>query len=358
MRSDRGPGGPEVSAMEEELRAGPDRSHSESPLRDRAESEHERPSQPAATRPGAAHRGGGHGAGQRELPQVKVFVEGRYKKLSRDLPQTVFFCPECKGHPRRKQRCVRCEGFGKLTRDSVQELIGWVVGAFFKTRKNKFHGAGREDVDVRMLGRGRPFVMEILNPKVLDVDLAAIEAEINRRNVGRLEIEGLHWTEKDRVRVIKETPHAKEYEALVEVDAPVSGEALRALAGKRFQVVQQTPERVAHRRADKSRERWIELVTLDPVEGSSDLRVRLRTEHGTYVKEAIHGEGGATVPSLSELLSVPCRCKELDVLEILDETGEKPVAKAKRIWWGQDVGGAAAPAHPSARSRGLPPSGL
>ena len=102
---------------------------------------------------------------------VKVFVEGRYRKLSRDLPQTVFFCPDCKGHPRRRRDCARCEGFGKLTRDSVQELIGWVVGSAFKTRKNKFHGAGREDVNVRMLGDGRPFVMEVVAPKVLDVDL-------------------------------------------------------------------------------------------------------------------------------------------------------------------------------------------
>ena len=98
-------------------------------------------------------------------PAAKVFVEGRYRKLSRDLPQTVFFCPECKGHPRRRKGCARCEGFGKLTRDSVQELIGWVLGAAFKTRKNKFHGAGREDVNVRMLGAGRPFVMEFLNPQ-------------------------------------------------------------------------------------------------------------------------------------------------------------------------------------------------
>jgi hypothetical protein len=31
----------------------------------------------------------------------------------------------------------------------------------------KFHGAGREDVDVRMLGRGRPFILQVLNPRVL-----------------------------------------------------------------------------------------------------------------------------------------------------------------------------------------------
>ena len=146
-------------------------------------------------------------------PRTKIFVEGRYRKLTRDLPQTIFWCPKCKGHPRRRRGCAQCEGYGKLTRDSVQELVGWVVGKAFGTRKHKFHGAGREDLDVRMLGRGRPFVLELIDPKVTDVDLAQCEALINDRNEGRLEVEGLHWTEKERVRVLKETRHAKEYAA-------------------------------------------------------------------------------------------------------------------------------------------------
>jgi len=256
-------------------------------------------------------------------PPVKVFVEGRYRKLSRDLPQTVFFCPDCKGHPRRRKGCARCEGFGKLTRDSVQELIGWVLGAAFQTRKNKFHGAGREDVNVRMLGQGRPFVMEFVNPKVLDVDLAACEAEINRRNEGRLEVLGLHWTEKQRVQVVKEARRAKEYRALVRTEPQVDVEQARALVGRRFEVVQRTPGRVAHRRADLERTRWVELVSIEPAPEDA-LEVVLRTQHGTYVKEAISGEGGATTPSLSELLGSRCECLELDVTGILDEEGRRP----------------------------------
>jgi tRNA pseudouridine synthase 10 len=270
------------------------------------------------------------------LPNTKVFIEGRYKKLCRDLPQTVFFCPECKGHPRRRRGCARCEGFGKLTRDSVQELVGWVVGAAFKTRKNKFHGAGREDVDVRMLGQGRPFVMEVVSPKVFEVDLAAIEAEINRRNAGRLEVLGLHWTEKNRVRTIKETPHAKEYQARVAVEGELAAADLALLVGKRYQVVQQTPQRVAHRRADKARERWIEFRAFEPVEPGV-WNVTIRTEHGTYVKEAIHGEGGSTKPSLSELVGHPCQCVELDVTAILDVEGQREEVRPAPAAFGQDV---------------------
>ena len=264
-------------------------------------------------------------------PKAKVFLEGRYRKLSRDLPQTIFYCPECKGHPRRRRKCGRCEGFGKLSRDSIQELVAWVAGKAFGTRKNKFHGAGREDVDVRMLGEGRPFVLELIAPKVFDVDLAALEAEINQRNEGRLEIRGLHWTEKERVRVLKETPHAKEYEARVRVEGEVDLSFREELLGRRMVVIQKTPDRVAHRRADLDRHRWIELRALDPVDGEDNCwTVRLLTQHGTYVKEAVSGEGGKTTPSLASLLGVECKCESLDVLAILGEEGAEEVELTAR----------------------------
>lgn len=271
------------------------------------------------------------------LPPGKVFIEGRYRKLTRDLPQTVFFCPECKGHPRRRKKCERCEGYGKLTRDSVQELVSWVLGAALKTRKNKFHGAGREDIDVRMLGSGRPFVLEFINPKELGVDLAELEAEINKRNEGRLEIEGLHWSEKPRVRVLKETEHAKQYEALVEVEEEVPAEAFEKFAGERLAIEQQTPQRVAHRRADKVRERWIEFVGAQPTEDPLRWRVGIRTQHGTYVKEAVTGENGSTTPSLSGLVGVPCKCVELDVLDILDADGQPLPVRRAPITFGEGL---------------------
>ena len=259
-------------------------------------------------------------------PKVKVFVEGRYNKLTRDLPQTVFFCPDCKGHPRRRRGCERCEGFGKLTRDSVQELIGWVLGKGFGTRHNKFHGAGREDIDVRMLGEGRPFVMEMLGPKVRDVDLAALEAEINRRNEGRLAVQGLHWTEKARVRQLKEGKFAKEYLARVQVEGEVDASAIESLLGRRVMIEQRTPTRVAHRRADLVRTRWIEVRSIERSEDGLAWEVRLACEHGTYVKEAVSGEGGSTVPSLGELLGgLSCSCEALDVLAILEEDGSELV---------------------------------
>lgn len=255
---------------------------------------------------------------------TKLYLEGRYKKLVRDLPQTVFHCPKCKGHPRRRKGCETCEGFGKLTRDSVQELIAWVVGKAFGTRKNKFHGSGREDVDVRMLGDGRPFVLELINPKSFGLDLAELEAEVNRRNEGRIEVLGLHYSKKPRVVELKESKHAKEYGARVQVqgDLETARAGLAAKVGERIVLTQRTPERVAHRRADLARERWLELQEVD-VTDDGHLMVRMLCEHGAYVKEAISGEDGRTTPNLTEWAGAPCHCVELDVLAIRGEEGEE-----------------------------------
>ena len=94
--------------------------------------------------------------GQR--PRCNLWLESRYRKLKRGLPQTVFYCPRCKGDRRRRQGCPQCEGFGKLTKESVQELIARRLVPAMQAKEGRFHGAGREDVDVLMLGRGRPFV--------------------------------------------------------------------------------------------------------------------------------------------------------------------------------------------------------
>ena len=98
-----------------------------------------------------------------------LFIEGRYRKLIRGIPQTRWPCRKCKG-----RGCKICDFTGKMYPESVEELIAEKVLQATKGSESRFHGAGREDIDVRMLGRGRPFVLEIKEPKIRELKLENI----------------------------------------------------------------------------------------------------------------------------------------------------------------------------------------
>jgi len=243
-----------------------------------------------------------------------VWLESRYRKLVRGLPQTILYCPTCKGSRRRRVGCVPCGGRGKLTEDSVQELIGRVLLPRFRARTGKFHGAGREDVDVRMLGDGRPFVYEVVGAARTDVDLEQARAAIHELAAGRIELDPLQPCSRDRVAYWKAVQLDKTYRAEATLAAPPP-RPLAELAGRRVAIAQRTPQRVAHRRADAVRDRWVEVLSVTPT-GERTVDVVVRCAHGTYVKEWISGDDGRTTPSFADLAGVPAQCTALDVLAV------------------------------------------
>jgi tRNA pseudouridine synthase 10 len=266
-------------------------------------------------------------------PRRNLYLESRYRKLVRGLPQTIFWCPRCKGDRRRRRDCAQCQGRGKLSEESVQELIGRRALPAFQARTGSFHGAGREDVDVLMLGRGRPFVYEVVGARRFDVDLLALRQEIVARAQGAIELEPFVPVGRERVAYWKQSQFDKVYRAEVALAAAVADPA-RAAAFDGA-IVQRTPQRVAHRRADLDRERHVRVLSLRAI-GERRLELRVRCQHGTYVKEWISGDEERTTPSLATLLGVGCRCELLDVEEIL--TGEAAVRPAAPE--GEAAGGA------------------
>ncbi len=95
-----------------------------------------------------------------------LFIYGRYKKLQRGIPQTKWPCQICQG-----KGCKKCNYTGKLYETTVEELIAEKALEYTKGTDESFHGSGREDIDALMLGTGRPFILEIKNPKIRNIDL-------------------------------------------------------------------------------------------------------------------------------------------------------------------------------------------
>lgn len=239
-----------------------------------------------------------------------VYVYGHYLKLSRRHCQSRWHCSECRG-----KGCGTCSGSGQ-NYPSVEDEISKVLLPAFDGKECILHASGREDVDVRSLGSGRPFVMEIKSPKKRSVGLAALEKRLSENPDVRAV--GLRLVKQHFVDAVCNSHFDKEYSALVSADRPLTEkDAVRLEGLSGAFLFQQTPNRVLARRADLERKRKVYAVSASCEQGSH-LRLRIFAEAGTYIKEFIHSDGGRTRPSVSELLGCKAICEELDVVGIHD----------------------------------------
>lgn len=242
-----------------------------------------------------------------------LYLYGRYRKLVRGIPQTRWLCTRCEG-----RGCEYCEEEGKMYPESVEELIGKQFLDASGAKDFRLHGMGREDIDARMLGNGRPFILELLTPKKRKLDLAEMERRVNSNADGKVEIQALSFAHCADVERIKSSRFDKSYRVEVACDGGIEGidDAVKALTGAELK--QRTPTRVSHRRADLIRERRVvDARVLDIGEGKAFIMFRVNA--GTYVKELVTGDGGRTVPSLAALLGRRCDVVALDVTEIHDD---------------------------------------
>ncbi len=248
--------------------------------------------------------------GNVELDVAPIFIAGRYNKLSREIPQTIWPCRMCHG-----KGCPRCNGTGKMYQTSVQEIIGDIALKMADGEEHFFHGMGREDIDACMLGEGRPFVLEISKPRKREIDLDELELKANESELAKYN--GLRFVPKETVQMYKGADPDKTYHVTVKSQGKVNKERVIdvALAFKNVHIDQRTPQRVEHRRADLVRKRTVHWVEAE-VTGEDTFELTLNTESGTYVKEFVSGDDGRTNPNFSEALGIQCKVETLDVLGI------------------------------------------
>jgi len=250
-----------------------------------------------------------------------AFVYGRYRKLERDIPQTKWPCNDCSGTGLiRGEICDGCDGSGYRYDESVEQLSAPVVLEAMDGSEATFHGAGREDVDALMLDGGRPFVIEVDEPRTRNVDVEALETEIAEFADGKVEVFDLHLATHSMVERVKELAASKTYRMDIDFDEPVDEaafqDALDELQGTT--VEQRTPQRVDHRRADIVRTRDVYGIEGE-LDTDTTATVELHGEGGLYVKELVSSDEGRTEPSLAGLLGVGAEVTALDVVDVEGE---------------------------------------
>jgi len=231
-----------------------------------------------------------------------VFLKSSYKKLVGGIAQT-------------KWRGIDSEE----STPSIEKMLEEVLLPAYNGRGLKFHGAGREDVDVKMLGEGRPFIVEILEPKIRNVDSEKLHLEFNRRFGNMVEItEFLRTTHSEVPKLKLEAEiHKKHYRVVFEAEREVSEEELGDLSAKLTGslVSQRTPLRVLKRRKDRVRRKTVYSAAFRRL-GNNLYEASITCSGGLYVKELFHGDEGRTVPSVAGLLSTKIKILEMEVTGI------------------------------------------
>jgi tRNA pseudouridine synthase 10 len=252
------------------------------------------------------------------LSRPPVCFGGYYTKLIRGISQTPWLSEEQE------------VGNGSVSGD-IEALLSPVLRA----DSLKFIAAGREDMDVRMLAGGRPFLIEAVNARCSEEEASdtALRALCERLvPVGRVGVRALTLLSPHQRGLLREgeAEKSKAYRALVHLSRPVSPSALAALSTLGEVVLaQMTPLRVLHRRAPLTRARSVLSLNATAVAGSERLvQLDLRCAAGLYVKEFVHSDWGRTRPALAELIerleapegegreALRTDCLELDVMAV------------------------------------------
>ncbi|XP_060687527.1 putative tRNA pseudouridine synthase Pus10 isoform X2 [Hemiscyllium ocellatum] len=229
-----------------------------------------------------------------------IYVAGRYNKFSRNLPQT----PWVIGGERKME-------------SSVEELIGEPLKKMFKVDSLNFSSSGREDVDVRALGNGRPFAIELLNPRratFLQNELKELQQKINS-STDKIQVRDLQIVTREAIGHMKEGEEekTKSYSALIWTEKAIVKNDIDFLQDLQdLKLDQKTPLRVLHRRPLAVRTRVIHNMRVEYID-LHHFRLYLKTQAGTYVKEFVHGDFGRTQPNLGTLLNMTTDILELDV---------------------------------------------
>nr|VDC98003.1 unnamed protein product [Brassica rapa] len=237
--------------------------------------------------------------------QMPIFFSGRYFKYSRNVSQSRWIIDD--------------ERMGEA---SVEEIIGGSILPACLGDSYKFHAAGREDIDVRMLGSGRPFLIEVQNSRKCpsQQSLTEIEEKINNSEKKLVGVKDLKFIGSECWAMMREgeAEKQKQYAALVWISRPLEEKDCNSISSMiELKILQNTPIRVLHRRSPLERERTIHWMKVEKIKGNAHyFLLHLCTQAGTYIKEFVHGDLGRTTPSMGSILGCRAEIIQLDVTDV------------------------------------------
>jgi len=264
------------------------------------------------------------------------YIIGYYNKLKRNISQTPFFNDD-----------VAPTSVSNTIIKNISNLFYNTDEMITKNDNNinelmKFHGSGREDLDVRMLNNGRKFGIEIINAtkaiptkEIINNHLETVHDIMNIQGVNIVNSECDVYEDSSIFSNLQSETEdkTKEYICLcwcqnsytkLELENVLIANDANDISYP-LTISQQTPLRVLHRRPNLNREKIIHTLSVKFLNPHWFL-LTVKTSSGTYVKEFVHGDLGRTNPSVLSLLNMgKDRVGRVDIvqLDVLNVENEK-----------------------------------
>lgn len=254
-------------------------------------------------------------AEQVEVDISPVYLYGRYRKLRPGIAQRVRECPACTGTGtvgnNGELTCQNCDGSGRVT--SIEEMVAWSVRSILGGSDVKLHTAGGEADDVLVKGTGRPFVLEVVEPRRRGIDIAEIEAEIAEVTDHRIVVDGLAYATPEIVEHVTHQPVRQRYRLTVTLaDSRTEAEIEEAIST--------LSEASIRQRIDKGQRPHDVVRTLqDPTAERLDgglVAFEFGVESGIDIEAIATGGAGRTEPSLASVLPAEVELESVAVVAI------------------------------------------
>jgi len=224
-----------------------------------------------------------------------IFLSGRYVKTIRGISQKKDKCQKCSG-----SGCAICNYMGASASNSVESIIGFRMLEITKGDTPKFSWLGGEDKDSLVLGNGRPFVLQISNPKVrrlqthLTIDENGVCAVLKQQSP-RLSFKlPSHFTTKTKITI------------QAEQDLPKQSLATLLNVLENSEVSYQVKSKIARKKIYSLKAQQID---------EKRFILTMIADGGLFIKQFVGGQDYIE-PSISKIVGIKCECVAFDILDV------------------------------------------
>ena len=224
-----------------------------------------------------------------------IFLSGRYVKTVRGISQTKDKCQKCSG-----SGCAICNYIGASSSSSVEAIIGSRLLEITKGDNSKFSWLGGEDKDSLVLGNGRPFVLQISNPKVryLKTDLTVDEngvCAVLKQQLPQLSFKlPSRFTTKTKITI--------------QAEQDLTEQSLATLLNvlENSEVSYQVKSKIVKKKVYSLKAQQVD---------EKRFVLTIIADGGLFIKQFVGGQDYIE-PSISKIIGIKCQCVGFDILGV------------------------------------------